>query len=247
VDTPNDFGRMGSLPTHPELLDWLAVALQENGGSLKRLHREIVLSEAYRRSSSPTDDGLAQDPDNRWRWRGTRRRLDAESFRDSILHLAGRLDLSMGGPAVQWFRLGPAIQVTPSVDYSNYDWSQKDGNRRAVYRFVYRGQQDPLMELLDFPDAAQLIPARTLTSSPLQALALWNHEFVLYACDALAQRIQQTAKEQGQDETEVAFQTIYLRKPTDEERKLADAYRSKFSLAGLVRVLLNSSEFLYCD
>ena len=84
VDTPNDFGRMGSVPTHPELLDWLAVALQENGGSLKRLHREIVLSEAYRRSSSPTDDGLATDPENRWKWRGTRRRLDAESFRDSI-------------------------------------------------------------------------------------------------------------------------------------------------------------------
>ena len=247
VDTPNDFGRMGSVPTHPELLDWLAVALQENGGSLKRLHREIVLSEAYRRSSSPTDDGLATDPENRWKWRGARRRLDAESFRDSILHLAGRLDLSMGGPAVQWFRLGPAIQVTPSVDYSNYDWSQKDGNRRAVYRFVYRGQQDPLMELLDFPDAAQLIPARTLTSSPLQALALWNHEFVLYACEALAQRIQHDAKEQGGNDIDVAFQTIYLRTPTDEERKLADAYRSKFSLAGLVRVLLNSSEFLYCD
>ncbi|MFN7734882.1 MAG: PSD1 and planctomycete cytochrome C domain-containing protein [Pirellula sp.] len=247
VDTPNDFGRMGSLPTHPELLDWLAVTLQENGGSLKRLHREMVLSEAYRRSSSPMDDGLAVDPENRWKWRGTRRRLDAETFRDSILHLAGRLDLSMGGPAVQWFRLGPAIQVTPSVDYSNYDWSRKDGNRRAVYRFVYRGQQDPLMELLDFPDAAQLISARTLTSSPLQALALWNHEFVLYACDALAQQIQHHAKEQGGDETDMAFQTIYLRKPTDEERKLTDAYRSKFSLAGLVRVLLNSSEFLYCD
>lgn len=247
VDTPNDFGRMGSLPTHPELLDWLAVTLQENGGSLKRLHREMVLSGAYCRSSTSMDEGLAMDPENRWKWRGTRRRLDAEAFRDSILHLAGRLDLSMGGPAVQWFRLGPAIQVTPSVDYSNYDWSQKDGNRRAVYRFVYRGQQDPLMELLDFPDAAQLIPARTLTSSPLQALALWNHEFVLYACDALAQRIQQTANEQGRDETEIAFQTIYLRKPTDEELKLANAYRSKFSLAGLVRVLLNSSEFLYCD
>lgn len=247
VDSPNDFGRMGSKPTHPELLDWLAIRLQESNGSLKSLHRDMVLSEAYCRSSSSMSEAFAIDPENRRQWRGTRRRLDAESFRDSILHLSGRLDLSMGGPAVQWFRLGPAIQVTPSVDYSNYDWSQKDGNRRAVYRFVYRGQQDPLMELLDFPDAAQLIPVRSLTASPLQALALWNHDFILYACDALARRIQLTASEQGRDETEIAFRMLYLRHPSDDERKIADAYRSRFSLAALVRVLLNSSEFLYCD
>jgi len=244
VDTPNDFGRMGSLPTHPELLDWLAIELRRSGGSLKHLHRCMVTSQAYRRSTESDEVSHGIDPENRFLWRATRKRLDAESFRDSLLQLAGTLDFTMRGPAVQWFRLGPAIQVTPSVDYTQYDWSGRDGNRRAIYRFVYRGQQDPFMEALDFPDAAQLTPMRTLTASPLQALALWNHDFVLHACSRIEAQLQ---RDWGDDVVGGAYASLFLRPPDPEERRTAQAYMERTSLASLLRVMLNSSEFLFGD
>lgn len=244
VDTPNDFGRMGSLPSHPELLDWLASELRRSGGSLKSLHRQILLSRAYQRSSAIDPQATAIDPDNRLIWRASIRRIDAESYRDSLLHLANAADRSMGGPAVQWFRLGPAIQVTPSVDYSNYDWNQAAGNRRTIYRFVYRGMQDPFMEALDFPDAAQLTPTRSFSASPLQALALWNHDFVLYACKKLEQRIESQA---NVDQVQYAFELIYLRAPSAEEYQAAKKYHEQYGLAALLRIMINSSEFLFCD
>jgi hypothetical protein len=105
VDTPGDFGRMGSKPSHPELLDWLAVWFRdEAGGSMKQLHRMILLSDVYKQQSTQREDGAKLDADNRLLWRMNRTRLDAESVRDSVLSVAGKLDLTMGGPAVQWFR-----------------------------------------------------------------------------------------------------------------------------------------------
>jgi hypothetical protein len=251
VDTPNDFGRMGSQPSHPELLDELALEFQHAQGSLKWLHRLMLLSEAYQRSAAAPSSSeflasVATDPDNRKRWRGNRRRLDAESFRDSLLHLASTLDHEMRGPAVQWFRLGPAIQVTPSVDYANFDWTQRAAHRRAIYRFVYRGQQDPFMELLDFPDAAQLTPSRSLTASPLQALALWNHEFVLNACEELATAIRSQAS-MARQQVETAYRLLLLRPPSPSELDEASAFLERHSLPAFVRVLVNSHEFIYCE
>jgi hypothetical protein len=244
VDTPNDFGRMGSLPSHPELLDWMADNLRRNGGSIKHLHRLMVTSAAYRRSSTANEAMVASDPDNRLVARWIRRRLDAEVFRDSLLQLAGTLDHTTGGPAVPWFRIGPAIQVTPSVDYVGYDWRQRDGNRRAIYRFVYRGQQDPFMEALDFPDAAQLAPQRIPSSSPLQALALWNHDFVLYACQRIAERV---LRESASDPIRRVFRMVLLREPGEQEFEAARAHVDSHSLPSLVRILVNSNEFLFLD
>lgn len=243
VDTPNDFGRMGSLPTHPELLDWLANELRRTR-SLKHIHRLIVTSAAYQRSSVADPATVAKDPANRYLARSTRRRLEAEVYRDSLLHLSATLDRSMGGPSVLWFRLGPAIQVTPSVDYRQFDWNTRDGNRRAIYRFVYRGQQDPLMEMLDFPDAAQLTPARSTTSSPLQALALWNHEFVLYGVSRLQKQFEAHA---SSDVVRDLYRSLFSRDPTVEEWQMATDHLKENSLASLIRVLVNSSEFLYVD
>jgi hypothetical protein len=244
VDTPNDFGRMGSLPSHPELLDWLADTLRRNEGSLKHLQRLIVTSAAYQRTSRVSDAMVAIDPDNRLVARWSRRRLDAEVFRDSLLQLSGSLDNAMGGPAIQWFRLGPAIQVTPSVDYTGYDWSQRDGNRRAIYRFVYRGQQDPFMEALDFPDAAQLAPQRVPSASPLQSLALWNHDFVLHACQRISERVM---RESAEDPIRKLFRMVLLREPQEDEFEAAKAHVDTHSLPSLVRILINSNEFLFLD
>src|SRR5262249_25084264 len=127
VDTPNDFGRMGALPTHPELLDWLAAELREHG-SPKRLHRLIVTSAAYRQASQPSPlggeggvRGAAIDADNRYLWRMNRGRLDAESIHDALLQASGKLLPIMGGPSVKQFIQSPGIHVTPNVDYLNFD------------------------------------------------------------------------------------------------------------------------------
>ncbi len=241
VDTPNDFGRMGSLPTHPELLDWLAYQLRRQGGSMKHLHKLIVTSEAYRRASDNLPANSSIDPDNRMVWRGPTQRLDAESYRDSLIYLAHSIDFQMGGVAAQWFKLGPGIQITPSVDYSNYDWTQPAAHRRTIYRFVYRGIQDPFMEALDFPDLAQLTPTRSTTASPLQALALWNHDFVLYAAQELADYFQRIAPE---DPIDAAFQNLFLRSPSEAERITASEHQKLHGLASLVRIMINSNEFM---
>jgi hypothetical protein len=235
---------MGSLPSHPELLDMLADSLRQNGGSLKRLHRMMVTSAAYRRASQFSAEQADQGPDNRMLTHWKRRRIDAETFRDSLLLLAGSVDATMGGSAVHWFRLGPAIQVTNSVDYSGFDWTQRDGNRRSIYRFVYRGQQDPFMEALDFPDAAQLTPQRSPSASPLQALALWNHDFVLYACQRIADRV---LREAPLEPINAVFHLLLLRDPSEIELQRATEHVDKHSLASLVRVLINTNEFLFLD
>ena len=114
---------MGALPTHPELLDWLAATFRDSGGSLKQLDRLIVTSATYRQRVSNEPSFAAKDADNQWLWRQNRRRLDAESIHDAILELAGRLDTTMGGPSVQQFTLSPGVHVTPVVDYTDYDWN----------------------------------------------------------------------------------------------------------------------------
>ena len=187
-DTPSDFGRMGSKPSHPELLDWLAAELRENGGSLKKLHRLIVLSATYRQSVALRDDAFKVDPDNRLLWRMNRQRLDAESYCDALLAVSGRLDLTMGGPGVQHFKIGKGPQLTPTLNYADYDWDSPGANRRSIYRFVWRGIPDPLMEALDFPDLGVLAPVRGQSVSSLQALTLYNSAFVLYSSEHLAAR-----------------------------------------------------------
>ena len=243
VNTPNDLGHMGGVPSHRELLDWLAADFRDSGGSLKRLHRLIVTSAAYRRSSAGETPG---DADNRLLARFTRQRLDAESFRDIVLQTAGRLDLQMGGPSVMHFKLGPPIQSTPVLDYTAFDWDQPGANRRAIYRLVYRNIADPFMTALDFPDAAQLAPTRPFSASALQALALWNDAFVLRHSAHLAAR----AEAVGTDlpaHVRAAVRLTLLREPKAEELRNFTAFAEKRGLAALCRVLFNSNEFLFVN
>ena len=168
VDTPNDFGHMGSRPTHPELLDWLAVTLLESGGSIKQLHKLIVTSAIYRQASQ--QQRFAEvDADNRYLWRMNRLRLEAEEVRDAVLLTAGKLDPTMGGPSVKQFNMSPGIHVTPVVDYVHFDVDRPENYRRSVYRFIFRTLPDPFMEALDCADSSQLTAVRTASVTPLQA------------------------------------------------------------------------------
>jgi hypothetical protein len=245
-DSLNDFGRMGTQPSHPELLDWLACTFRDSGGSLKSLHRLILTSAAYRRTSRHDPAAAALDPENRLLWRRHGLRLDAESYRDSVLAVAGCLDLTMGGPGVLQFKLGKPIQLTPTVDYSQYHWNSPGAGRRSIYRFVYRGIPDPFMDALDFPDASQLAPTRPFSASPLQALALWNHDFVLHHCERFAARLEHHS-DLPSEQIRYAFRRALQREPT--ERELADllSHVADAGLPAMCRLLFNANEFLFVN
>ncbi|HEV3003225.1 MAG TPA: DUF1553 domain-containing protein, partial [Pirellulales bacterium] len=179
VDTPNDFGRMGSRPSHPELLDWLANWLLEQGGSLKRLHKLIVTSAVYRQSSRHDAANAQLDGGNSYLWRMNRARLDAESLRDAVLAITGRLDRTMGGPSVKLFIQTPGIHVTPNVDYVNFNADDPANARRSVYRFIFRTLPDPFMDALDCPDGSQLTPVRSASVTAAQALSMLNDKFMV--------------------------------------------------------------------
>jgi hypothetical protein len=244
-DTPSDFGRMGGVPSHPELIDWLAVWFRDDaGGSLKKLHYLIVTSHTYRQSSDSRDDAAAIDSDNRLLWRQNRLRLDADSYRDFVLAVSGRIDFTMGGPAIQHFQQSPGAQLTPKLDYAVYDWASPGSARRSIYRYVWRGIPDPLMSALDFPDLGLLAPTRSNSISPLQALALFNNNFVLFHSQSMAEQISERTSDIDQQIVE-AVQRAYQRPPSAVELAQFRAYVQQHGLAAFCRLLPNSNEFLF--
>lgn len=244
-DTPSDLGRMGGIPSHPELIDWLALWFRdEAGASLKKLHRLIVTSHTYRQSSMIRGTAAAIDADNRFWWRQSQQRLDADAYRDFLLAVSGRLDDSMGGPAIQHFLQSPGAQLTPKLDYAAFDWGSRGANRRSIYRFVWRGIPDPLMAALDFPDLGLLTPARSASISPLQALALYNNHFVLFHSAAMAEHVSRVTMDEDQQVIAV-IQNLYQRDPAESELSLYRGHLQRHGLASLCRVLLNSNEFLF--
>ncbi len=246
VDTPSDFGRMGSMPSHPELLDWLAVDFRDRGGSLKDLHRLIVSSAAYRRSTRHDPQAADLDAENRLLWRQNRRRLDAESVRDALLSASGRLESTMGGPSVQQFGLSAGVHVTPVVNYDAYAWEGPGSGRRSVYRFLFRTIPDPFMDTLDAADASQLTPLRNESATALQALALLNNRFVLRNATHLAERLE-SARADTPARLRLAFALTLGRPPTAEELGDWSTYIDRHGLASACRLLFNSSEFLFVN
>jgi hypothetical protein len=271
VGTPNDFGHLGETPSHPELLDWLAVEFRDGGQSLKALHRMIVNSQTYRQTveiqppldqaGQPTaignDPRVKADADNRLLWRMNRLRLDAESIRDAVLFYGGRLDLRMGGPSDRQFDLKPGIHVTPMVDYAKFDPNSDVGRRRSIYRFLFRTLPDPFMEALDCPSGDQITPARSNSVTVQQALALWNDAFIASQCEQIAKRVtsdvdvttETSAKKanSSRDQVELLVRLILGRNPTANERPEMVEYTSKHGLANLCRLLLNSNEFVFLN
>jgi mono/diheme cytochrome c family protein len=246
-DTPSDFGKMGGTPSNVELLNWLAVWFRDDAkGSLKDLHKLIVTSATYRQASQQRADAAKIDGDDRFLWRQERQRLDADGFRDFALATAGTLDLTMGGPGVQHFSQRKGPQSTPVLDYTAYDWTRPDARRRSIYAFIWRGIADPFMEALDFPDLGLLSPTRGFSASSLQALTLYNNDFVLQASMALAARAEKEAPTLDAQVTRVV-RLMWLRGPTVEEQRDFAEFAKARGLPALCRLLLNSNEFLFID
>ncbi|MEX2580497.1 MAG: DUF1553 domain-containing protein [Verrucomicrobiales bacterium] len=242
VDTPNDFGYMGGQPTHPELLDFLAAKLKENGWRLKPMHRLVMLSKAYRQSSDWRDEAGEVDGDSRLLWRFPPRRLSAEEIRDTILSVSGSLDETMGGPGFRLYRFMQDNVCT----YEPLDQHGPETYRRAVYHQNARASVVDLMTEFDQPDCAFSTPERAETTTPLQALTMLNHSFTLDMAEALAERIESAAEDSG-ERVEEAFRLAYQRKPDAEERRESLAAVEKHGLRAFCRALLNSSELLYLD
>ncbi len=258
VESVNDFGRLGALPSHPGLLEWLAEDFRDSGQSLKRLHRLIVCSETYRQSALDhesisnnerhprRDQARELDSDNRMLWRMHRVRLDAECVRDSMLCCSGQLDLRMGGPSDRHFDLKPGRHVTPIIDYSLFDLDSPLGQRRGVYRFLFRTLPDPFMEALDCPAGDQITPTRNNSVTVQQALAVWNDAFVLKQTQHMASRLERQAADVS-SQVRLAIRLALGREPHAEEWKRYVEYTERHGLANCCRLIFNTNEFMYVE
>jgi hypothetical protein len=245
-ETPNDFGRMGAAPTHPELLDFLAVTFRDDlGGSLKRLHRLIVTSSVYRQSSAHDAACATIDGENRFLWRGNRTRLDAEAVRDAILTISGKLDTTMFGPSVKQFVQSQGVHQTPIADYAAFDVDSPGSYRRSVYRFVFRTVPDPFMQALDCPDASQWAPKRETSVTALQALAMLNDRFVIRQSEHIAKRLESAGDVEAK--VRALYHLALARPPTSDEAAAVEGYAARHGLANAVRMLLNSNEFMFVE
>jgi hypothetical protein len=245
VDTPNDFGRNGSKPTHPELLDWLAIQLRDRGQSLKAIHRLIVTSAVYRQQSGDNPGFSRIDGDNRFLWRMNRRRLDAEELRDSVLALCGTLDARMGGPGFELFRYKD--DHSPIYDHTAPEVIDNPRvRRRTVYRFVVRSVPNPFLECLDSADPNVNTPVRSATITALQALALLNDTFMVTQSRAFARRLEGESNDLTH-RIEAAFAAAMGRPPRADERDALAAYTTRHGLANCCRLLFNTNEFLFID
>jgi hypothetical protein len=244
VETPNDFGRMGATPSHPELLDWLAVWFRDDArGSLKSLHKLIVLSETYRQSSTVApavnERALSVDSSNAFLWRQNRRRLEAESIRDSILLTAGKLDFTMGGPSFQDFVIEKP-EHSPHYQYHLANPEDPKIHRRSIYRFLVRSQQHPWMSTLDCADPSMLVDRRNQTITPLQALAQLNNQLCVAMSAHFAARI-------GSQSVDALFRIALQREPTAPERSELSRYVQKHGMTNACRLVLNLNEFVFVD
>jgi hypothetical protein len=244
VDTPNDFGKMGGSPTHPELLDWLAAEARD-AGSLKRLHRLVVTSAAYRQASAYREEAARVDADNRYLWRMGRQRLDAEGVRDAVLAVSGRLDRAMGGPGYELFRFRD--DHSPEYDHSDPKALHNPATyRRTVYRFTVRSVPNPLLDCLDSADPNQATPVRNTTLTALQALALMNNPFVVRQAGHFAGRLRAYSDDPDR-QVEQGYRLAFGRAPTSEERAAVAAHVREHGLAAACRMLLNANEFVFVD
>jgi hypothetical protein len=245
VSTPSDFGTGGSTPTHPELLDWLALQLRNAGGSLKDLHRIILNSQTYRQQSRHESGQFAVgvDADNDFLWRQNSRRLTAEAIRDSVLAVSGKLNLKSGGPGFEDFSYTEAY--APIYRYVVAD--QPELWRRSVYRYVVRTTPNEFLTTFDCPDPASFTPRRLTTTTPLQSLALLNNEFLIRQSDYFAKRVFAEVGEEISDQVIRCFLLAYSRKPNASELEISKHFVGEHGLFAFCRVILNSSEFLYID
>ncbi|MBM3814893.1 MAG: DUF1549 domain-containing protein [Acidimicrobiia bacterium] len=225
VATPGNFGRLAETPTHPELLDYLAARLIEHNWSLKKLHREIMLSSAYSLSAASKEPNATADPENKLLWRAHRRRLDVEPMRDTLLFLSGELDTTSGGAAQ---RLNEANHL-----------------RRTVYGFVSRRRLDGTLSLFDFPNPVSTSDGRIHTATPLQQLYFLNSQFIQARAEALFKRLESAGDNRAR--IRAAYRLLFQRAPLDAETKLGLGYLASNPWPQYVQALLSSNELLFID
>ena len=266
VETLGNFGHSGSLPTHPELIDWLAVDFIENGWSIKRLHRQIMLSTAYRQSSRRPPRSLDEsavsaeriDPDNRLLWRMNLRRLEAEIVRDTVLAASRGLDRTAGGPPVEITNPADGLSEAKPAP------TPTSPNRRSVYLFARRVYPLKFLEIFDAPIMPVNCTQRMNSATVLQSLAVLNSEFLFAQSEKLAVRISETAGPTSEQRVELGFQIMFSRQPTASELTKSVAFLNEQergyvsaenptvrtqqkALADFCHMLLSSNEFLYVE
>lgn len=240
VETPSDFGNNGAQPSHPALLDWLAAEFIRSGWSVKHLHRLIVLSQAYRQSSAVNAVGAEKDADVRLLWRFPSRRLEAESLRDSILAVGGTLNLAMYGRGYDLFdQRGGLTGFTP------VEISTNENQRRMIYAHKVRRETEAVFGAFDCPDAGQSTAVRRASTTPIQALNLFNSQFTMTQSAAFAKRVTQEVGEDAAKQISRSYQLAFNREPSVEELQEAIPIVKVHSLTTLCRAIFNSNEFLF--
>jgi hypothetical protein len=231
---------MGAVPSHPELLDWLAARFIQEGWSLKRLHRWILTSRTYGQSSAWRPEAVAVDADARWLWRFTPRRLEAEALRDSILSVSGNLNLKTGGPGFDFFnQRGGLSDYVPKETFDETGW------RRMIYAHKVRMISVDIFGSFDCPDAGQMQPNRTRSITPLQALGMLNSPFVQQQAEIFAMRVRSEAGDKLEAQLDRACQLALSRPLTPVERQPLMKLATDHGLEQVCRALFNTSEFAF--
>ena len=249
VGTPNDFGRMGERPSHPELLDYLANEFVTSGWSVKHIHRLILLSNAYQQSSgAPAPAGAVEkDPQNRLLWRFNRRRLEAEEIRDAMLAVSGKLNPKTGGPGV----MVPIDSGLVKALYKPSQWQvakdPEEFERRSVYLIAKRNLRLPFMEVFDSPDTQVSCPRRESSTHAPQALELLNGDFANREADFLTARLQREAGADPARQVDLAYRLAAGRLPNPRERQLAIAFVKQQPLREFALAVFNLNGFLYVE
>jgi hypothetical protein len=226
VETADDFGSQGAIPTHPALLDWLAVEFIESGWDIKQLHKTIVMSATFKQSSRATERMLASDPDNKWLARGPSYRLKAEMIRDNALAVSGLLVPKLGGASVYPYQPeGLWDEISNKV--WRYKYLQEPGEglyRRSLYTVFKRTSPPPSMLVFDVPDRSVCRVRRANTSTPLQALVLLNDPQYIEAARVLAEKAITAYPADGRSRLRSIFTMIIGRKPDQQELELLHSF-----------------------
>ncbi|NOV29833.1 DUF1549 and DUF1553 domain-containing protein [Methylomonas sp. ZR1] len=227
VTTVSDFGKAGQKPTHPELLDYLASKFVNDGWSVKKLHREILLSSVYRQSSDYREDVAKADGENQWLAVFPRQRLEAEQVRDSLLAAAGKLEEKVGGPSV-YPPLPKAINTASGNFQGDPAWKTSkdvhDQNRRSLYIFTRRSIPYPILDSFNMASPQEAHSKREVTTTPLQALTLYNSELIFDWSKSLAGRVINEAGEDEEDRISRLYQILFARQPKDDEKESLQAF-----------------------
>jgi hypothetical protein len=240
IETPSDFGFNGGRPSHAELLDWLALQFRDSGGSVKHIHRLILLSATYRQSARFDARAAALDSDDHLLWCFPPQRLEAEVVRDAMLAVSGELNPHVGGPSFRPF----TVTALLTNFYHPLDDGRPEFKRRTIYRMSVNTGRDALLTALDCPAPSVTMPRRRATTTPLQALALMNDSFVQRQAQRFAERVQRTAGEDRDAQVTLAYRLAFGRPPTAAERTATIGLVREYGLEPACWVLLNATEFL---